>query len=216
MQAVDGLRPIETVAVGDLVLARDEVTGETALRPVTELVRGQPREIWDIVIEVTGLNGESRRETFGATEDHPWRTVGGDWAESAELYPGLELVTADGARAVVVSATPTDRIEATYNFEVEGFHTYFIGEAGLWVHNACWGPGSFPSVAESVIHHFGKHGAEVGARSAAEYARMAIRFSRNLRGLRSTGLRPDGSIRYTGRGHYIIMREGRIVSFGIR
>ena len=23
-----------------------------------------------------------------------------------------------------------------YNFEVEGFHTYYVGEAGVWVHNA--------------------------------------------------------------------------------
>ncbi len=24
-----------------------------------------------------------------------------------------------------------------YNFEVEDFHTYFVGEEGVWVHNIC-------------------------------------------------------------------------------
>jgi len=41
------------------------------------------------------------------------------------------------ARAPVVTVTPAGRIEATYNFEVEGFHTDFFGESGLWAHNAC-------------------------------------------------------------------------------
>jgi hypothetical protein len=27
------------------------------------------------------------------------------------------------------------REETVYNFEVEDFHTYFVGEAGVWVHN---------------------------------------------------------------------------------
>src|SRR5690606_5809188 len=27
-----------------------------------------------------------------------------------------------------------------YNVEVEDFHTYFVGEGGVWVHNACGGP----------------------------------------------------------------------------
>lgn len=49
----------------------------------------------------------------------------------------MEIVTADGDQAVIVAAVATERREQTYNFEVEGFHTYFVGEAGLWVHNAC-------------------------------------------------------------------------------
>ena len=37
----------------------------------------------------------------------------------------------------MITVLKTDRIEPTYNFEVEGFHTYFVGESGVWVHNAC-------------------------------------------------------------------------------
>ncbi len=136
----DGLRDIETIEVGDLVLSRDEATGETAFKPVVALIAGAERQIWEVTVESVDAEGAARRETIGTTDEHPWRLVGGDWAETAELYPGAELVAADGRRAVVVSVVRTDRVERTYNFEVEGFHTYFVGEAGLWAHNACRPP----------------------------------------------------------------------------
>ncbi len=150
----NGLRPIQDIQVGDRVLARDEVTGETAYRPIAALIQGAERAIWEVTVETVDANGEARRETFGTTDEHPWRTVGGDWAETAELYPGLELVTADGRRAVVVSVADTGRTAPTYNFEVEGFHTYFVGETGVWVHNACVPPG----VPSNWVHRLTRRG----------------------------------------------------------
>jgi RHS repeat-associated protein len=132
-----GQTRIENIRVGDLVLSRDEVTGETAYKPVVALIPGAERQIWEVTVETVDAIGAIRRETIGTTDEHPWRLVGGDWSETAELEPGSEIVTADGRRAVVVSAALTERIERTYNFEVEGFHTYFVGESGLWVHNVC-------------------------------------------------------------------------------
>lgn len=123
--------------VGDRVLARDEATGETTYRPVAALIPGAERAIWTVTVETVDAEGAARTETFGTTDEHPWRTAAGDWAETAELYPGLELVTADGRRAVVVSVAGTGRTARTYSFEVEGLHTYFVGETGVWVHNAC-------------------------------------------------------------------------------
>jgi RHS repeat-associated protein len=133
----DGLRPIEDLGVGDRVLARDEATGETTYKPITALINGDEREIWEVIVETVDADGAARRETLGTTDEHPWRLVGGEWRETAELEPGDELVTADGDPAVVTSVRRTERVERTYNFEVEGFHTYFVGESGAWVHNAC-------------------------------------------------------------------------------
>ena len=31
----------------------------------------------------------------------------------------------------------TDEPTTVYNFQVEDFHTYHVGECGVWVHNAC-------------------------------------------------------------------------------
>lgn len=135
-----GSKAIQDIKVGDLVLSRDELTGATTFKPVVALIGGADRQIWEVAIESIGSDGAARRESIGTTSEHPWRLVGGSWATTAELYPGAELVTASGARAVVLSVVRTDRIRRTFNFEVEGFHTYFVGQGGLWVHNECKPP----------------------------------------------------------------------------
>jgi hypothetical protein len=131
------LKAIEAVQVGDLVLARDEDTGEAGYRPVVELIAGDEREIWEVTVETTDAEGKTQSERIGTTEDHPWRTAAGAWLETKDLTPGTELVSADGDRVSVIAILKTDRIEPTYNFEVEGFHTYFVGEGQVWVHNIC-------------------------------------------------------------------------------
>lgn len=40
------------------------------------------------------------------------------------------------ATATVISQTALDSSETVYNFEVQDFSTYHIGEIGIWVHNA--------------------------------------------------------------------------------
>lgn len=32
---------------------------------------------------------------------------------------------------------PDEYLATVYNFEVEDYHTYFVGELGVWVHNTC-------------------------------------------------------------------------------
>ena len=139
VHTADGLKPIQDIQVGDLVLSRDEATGQTAYKPVTALLAGSERQIWEVSVETVDAVGASRTETFGTTDEHPWRLVGGEWRETAELEPGDRLVTADGREASVTAIARTDRLERTYNFEVEGYHTYFVGEVGAWVHNVCRG-----------------------------------------------------------------------------
>ncbi len=38
--------------------------------------------------------------------------------------------------ATVISQNALDSNETVYNFEVQDFSTYHIGEMGIWVHNA--------------------------------------------------------------------------------
>lgn len=37
---------------------------------------------------------------------------------------------------VVSQCLVSNKLETVYNIEVEGFHTYHVGELGIWVHNA--------------------------------------------------------------------------------
>ena len=129
----DGLKAIEDIQVGDRLLSRDDETGETAYRPVVELIRNQDRPIWEVTVALDG----GATEVIATTDEHPWRTTDGRWVETDDLALGLDLVTAEGASVEVISVLATNRTADTYNFEVEGFHTYFVGETGVWVHNAC-------------------------------------------------------------------------------
>jgi hypothetical protein len=104
---------------------------------VVALVKGKPRPIWNLSVREVGASGHARLTTVGVTEEHPWRTSAGAWVETRDLSPGTRLVSAGGARVVVVSLKNTNHVEATYNFEVADFHTYFVGPEGLWVHNSC-------------------------------------------------------------------------------
>jgi hypothetical protein len=152
----NGQRPIETIAVGDLVLARNEETGETGLRRVVQLFVNDHAQIWDLAVAVAG----EAEEHFGVTAGHPWRIAEGKeiWLPTSELRPGMQIARADGPNAWVVSVSKTERTERTFNFEVEDFHTYFVGENALWVHNTCSRP---PPNGNSLDSTNPQHGYEI-------------------------------------------------------
>jgi len=126
-----GLRPIEEIALGDKVWARDEETGETALKEVADLIQRHERVIWKV--SLTGANGEA--EAFETTDDHPWWVAGQGWKRTAELAAGMAVVTRDGRGMVLVSVLETDRTDATFNLTVADFETYFVGAQRVLVHN---------------------------------------------------------------------------------
>jgi RHS repeat-associated protein len=151
----DGLRPIEEVEVGDLVLSRHEATGETGYKPVTELVRRHNREIWTLVMSAPASDGKAALSTYETTDDHPWRTAAGAWVQTIDLKPGMRVLRARGPPVTVVSVERTGVIEATFNLEVADWHTYFVGDAGVWVHNACLvdSVGALRAAGKKDAHH---------------------------------------------------------------
>jgi hypothetical protein len=128
----DGLTPIEEVAVGDLVLAKNEETGEIAPKAVTALIRPGPKPLYKL--ETRDAGGET--ETFHATDDHPWKVEGKGWVETLGLKPGDRIDTGTGDDLVVLSLTATGRIARTYNLSVADWHTFMVGEDQAVVHNA--------------------------------------------------------------------------------
>ena len=136
----DGLRPIERIKVGDLVLSRDADSGETAYKPVVELIHRHDRAIYEVKFEVHLPDGSTRVARFETTDDHPWRSVDGRWLTTLELASGVDIVEAYGPAARVLSVAKTGHTAPTFNLDVAGFHTYFVGEDRIWVHNAGCGP----------------------------------------------------------------------------
>lgn len=140
METENGLRPSEQIVVGDKVWARDEETGETALKEVTDVIPAHDREIWTVAVE-----GSASSEVFETTHEHPWWVVGGAggaWKQTHQLQAGMVVVNRDGETLTVKAVAKTDRIEATYNISVADFETYFVGEKRVLVHNCGPKPGS--------------------------------------------------------------------------
>ncbi len=132
VQTKDGPVAIEKLKVGDLVVARDETTGETAFKPVLRLVRNGEKK----VVRLTFVNAAGKAESLGVTLEHPFMADGKHWIAAGQLKPGDRLMALDGGLLTVKSVARYRVRHHTYNFEVGDFHTYFVGFEGAWVHNA--------------------------------------------------------------------------------
>ncbi|WP_207761506.1 polymorphic toxin-type HINT domain-containing protein [Leptospira perolatii] len=136
----DGLKNIEEIQVGDIVLSKNDKTGEVAYKRVSQTYIRTVDSIYKVefadglLLETTWshpfrrLKTENRRENFSVENS--------EWTQAWNLKAGDITLTASGDTLEINSIEVDTRGEKVYNFEVEDFHTYFVGETGVWVHNA--------------------------------------------------------------------------------
>lgn len=136
--SANGAVAIEEIAVGDRVWAYDYQTGTKTLKRVLSTVERET----DRVIRLT-VDGE----TVVTTPEHPFYVLGhegyGDgYVAARELRVGDRLLCADGSSATV-TATETETLDEpikVYNLTVEDYHSYYVGDGEVLVHNsACAG-----------------------------------------------------------------------------
>ena len=133
-----GLVAIESIQPGDMVLAENEETGEIAYKEVARTFVNTTSEITHVTIATE----DGQTETIDATPQHPFYVEGKGWVEASALHAGMVVWLADGTKAVITDVV-TEGLEepvAVYNFEVKDFHTYFVGDRGVLVHNKCTNP----------------------------------------------------------------------------
>lgn len=118
VQTETGLRAIELIEVGDLVLSKNVETGELALKPVILTTVRPPKETIKIV---------TTNDTINATGGHYWWVSGHGWCRSRELEPGMVLHTPDGTSIVKELELNKAKVR-THNLVVDGFNTYFVGK----------------------------------------------------------------------------------------
>lgn len=121
-----GNKNIEDICVGDQVWSYDEETGEVNLKPVTATFENEV----DATVEIR-LEGEN----IETTAEHPFYTRNG-WKEAADLSIDDELKLKSGDWKEIKEVCFLYQKTKVYNFEVEGWHTYFVGLLALLVHNA--------------------------------------------------------------------------------
>ncbi len=120
-----GKKPIEEIRVGDRVLSKNPFTGELRYQPVLQTtVRDS-----DAILEVT-MGDEKLRVTRG----HPMWVNGHQWQMAKQLQPGQHMHGALGP--VKVRKIRDTRMKTkVYNLVVGEFHTYFVGDARVLVHD---------------------------------------------------------------------------------
>lgn len=121
-----GPRPIETLAVGDLVFAFDTHHDRLTTRAITAVHRGRAVQTCRLTVRGTAIDATLRHRFL----------VGEAWVDAVDLAPGDELLAIDGADARVDATELVDHAEdvTTYNLTVEVDATYFVGP-GVLVHN---------------------------------------------------------------------------------
>ena len=86
-------------------------------------------------------NKQGGVETLETTSEHPFWIKDSGWLKASLLEQGMILLDRNNQEVEVISQfLLSNHPQTVYNFEVDDFHTYHIGEYGVWVHNAdCWG-----------------------------------------------------------------------------
>ena len=153
-----GQKNIEDIEVGDQVLAYDEETGVTAYKPVLHLFRNTTKEWCTVSIrgaegelyEITStpghkyfIPGNRVRKDSRAPEHASYAGLSEKWVSACDLKCGDKVLLSDGTLCEVeaVSCKKLSEPETTYNLEVADFHTYYVSDACVLVHNLNCGKG---------------------------------------------------------------------------
>jgi hypothetical protein len=119
-----GPRPIETLSVGDRILSEDPSTGVLSYQSVAVVYHNPPNATLTI-----GFGSEE----IVATPIHRFWRVGKGWALARDLKPG-DPIRVLGSLARVTRVAP-NVVQSVFNLEVPGGHDYFVGRAGVLVHD---------------------------------------------------------------------------------
>jgi hypothetical protein len=124
-----GLVAIEDIKAGDKVTSTNTETFETAEKTVLETYVRETTEL----VHVT-VNGELIKTTF----DHPFYVKDNGFVNAGELRVGSEVINANDETYSIehISLEIVDKPVTVYNFQVDDFHTYHVGDLGVLVHNA--------------------------------------------------------------------------------
>ena len=121
---LDGPRVIESIQLGDRVLAQDTTTGQLLFQPVLAVHRNGPAPTFRIAID---------GQTIVATGIHRFWKAGKGWVMARDLQPGDHLRVIGGT--AVVRSLAADATQPVYNLDVAHDRDFFVGTQNLLVHD---------------------------------------------------------------------------------
>jgi len=130
IQTPHGPTPIETLAAGELVLAKHESGDSVRGYPIIETMRGLTSTIYRVEIGASLV--------LSATGSHPFFVIDKGWTKAKDVAAGDRLL-ALGCEGVMVTGVSRERLPEpvpTFNLGVGEAHTYFVGDSpAVLVHN---------------------------------------------------------------------------------
>ena len=112
-------------------------------RVVVAKVKGLLKNWTGTLIKFTVV-GDKGPEIIWATRNHPIFVANalgdvGQYLQATTLQPGMTILDKELKPRVIENVECMATNEDTYNIEIEGYHTFFVGEVGVLVHNASFG-----------------------------------------------------------------------------
>jgi hypothetical protein len=184
-------KPISEIEIGDMVLATDPETGETAAREVTAVwVMPHDGDLLDVTI--SGPDGtEGVVET---TDGHKfWSVTVEDWVEAQHLTEGEALRQPAGTTATVVTITPQAGQADMWDLTIAIDHTFYVtygdeADEAVLVHNCGVG---------SQVHriHYSPNGPVHGGGTVKSTDRGVVHLDNfSIYGQRGGQVRPDAHV----------------------
>ena len=194
----DGYIPISELAEGDVVLAYNEVTGETSTYTITATIAHV-----DLAIVKLTIDGEQ----LTTTREHPFYVLGRGWVNAGSLHLGDAVPQLDGTTGMVQRLRTVARPQVMYNLSVDTAHTFFVGQGAWLVHN-CGGfsSGKPPHVAEVTVTRNGeevysgvfKSGNMTPEEAALGFPRSSLATHTEARAVRQVSLQAGDSMLIKG------------------
>ncbi|MDO6464458.1 polymorphic toxin-type HINT domain-containing protein [Pseudoalteromonas carrageenovora] len=135
ISTIDGYKTIIEVKKGDIVLSKNDETGEISWREVTDTFKDWHEEtITFTVVDENGLE-----EFITTTAEHPFYVDNIGWSEAKNITEGTVISGPKEENDIsIIQIEINQEPRYAYNFTVDTDHTYFVGKTNMWVHNACY------------------------------------------------------------------------------
>jgi hypothetical protein len=126
----DGHKYIKDIKIGDEVYSQNQYTGEKGLKKVTDIFVNETDRLVHITIKETEIK---------ATPTHPFWVVdkGLVIADELEVGDNVQLYSGEVTEVISVEFELIKEHIKVYNFEVEEWHTYYVSNQDVLVHNIC-------------------------------------------------------------------------------
>lgn len=126
----EGYKNIEDIKIGDLVYSKDIVSGKENLKSVKNTFKKTTNKI---------ININTNKTEIYTTEGHPFFVKDEGFKKAKDIKINDKIIVFGNGEVEVTSKKVkklSKQIEV-FNFEVDDYHNYFVGEEKLLVHNRC-------------------------------------------------------------------------------